>query len=77
MVGDSLSYVDLSMAQTIAGLGYAFPRASKTVLRSCPGLRALHDKVFDRRRIKAYAASSRRPPFSNEDLFRRYPELDA
>ncbi len=35
MVGDSLSYVDLSMAQTIAGLGYAFPRASKNEDELC------------------------------------------
>ena len=76
-VGDSLTYVDLSLAQVIAGLGYAFPRASRRNLRSCPRLQALHDKVFARRRIQAYVASPRRLPFNQEDIFRHYPELDA
>jgi len=77
MVGTSLTYVDLSLAQVIAGLGYAFPRASRKNLRSCPRLQALHDKVFARRRIQAYMASPRRLPFNQEDIFRHYPELDA
>jgi len=77
MAGERLSYVDLSMAQVVAGLRYAFPRASGTALRSCPRLRALHDAVFARPRIKRYVASGRRLAFNNDDLFRRYPELDA
>lgn len=77
MVGDALSYVDLSVAQVIAGLNYAFPRASRKVMRACPRLRALHEAVFARPRIAAYAASPRRLRFNNDDIFRRYRELDA
>jgi glutathione S-transferase len=76
LVGPRLSYVDLSMAQVIAGLRYAFPRASRRSLRTCPRLRALHEQVFARPRIKRYVASGRRLAFNNEGVFRRYPELD-
>ena len=76
MVGARLSYADLSMAQVIAGLKYAFPQASARTLRRRPRLRALHQAVFDRPRIARYAASGRRLDFNNEDLFRHYPELD-
>jgi glutathione S-transferase len=77
MVGRALSYVDLSMAQVVAGLRYAFPAASSKALRACPRLRALHDAAFARPRIKRYVASGRRLAFNNDDLFRRYRELDA
>ncbi|MGO9804391.1 MAG: glutathione S-transferase [Steroidobacteraceae bacterium] len=76
MAGARLSYADLSMAQVLAGLDYALPRATRRALRRRPRLRRLHDAVFDRPRIARYAASGRRLPFSNEDLFRHYPELD-
>ena len=76
MVGARLSYVDLSMAQVVAGLRYAFPIASRRALRACPRLRTLHDEVFARPRIRRYAASGRRLAFNNDDLFRHYPELD-
>ncbi|MGH8288077.1 MAG: glutathione S-transferase [Steroidobacteraceae bacterium] len=76
MVGARISYVDLSMAQVIAGLRYAFPLASRRVLRTCPRLRALHDEVFGRPCIERYVASARRLAFTNDGIFRRYPELD-
>lgn len=76
MVGAKVTYVDLSLAQVIAGLRYAFPIASRRALRGCPRLRALHDAVFARPRIRRYVASERRLAFNNDDLFRRYPELD-
>ncbi|HUD24735.1 MAG TPA: glutathione S-transferase [Burkholderiaceae bacterium] len=76
MVGTRVSHVDLSMAQVVAGLRYAFPSASRKALRGCPGLRALYDDVFSRPRVRRYAASGRRLPFNNDDIFRRYPELD-
>ena len=76
MVGSRITYADLSLAQVIAGLRYAFPRASRRALRDCPRLRGLHDDVFARPRIKRYVASERRIAFNNDDIFRRYPELD-
>ena len=76
LAGKRLSYADISMAQVVAGLRYAFPAASRKALRTCPRLRALHDEVFARPRIKRYVASGRRLAFNNDDIFRRYPELD-
>jgi len=76
LVGARLTYADLSMAQLLAGLRYAFPRASARALRRRPRLCALHDAAFARPRIARYLASGRRVAFNNEDLFRRYPELD-
>lgn len=75
MAGRSLTYADLSMAQVIAGLRYAFPAAIRGALRSRTRLARLHDAVFDRPRIRRYADSGRRLGFNNDDVFRRYPEL--
>jgi glutathione S-transferase len=76
MVGARASYADLSMAHVLAGLKYAFPKASNKALRNRPRLRALHDAVYERPGIARYLASDRRLAFNNEDLFRHYPELD-
>ncbi len=75
MVGARITYVDLSMAQVIAGLRYAFPATMRNALRSRPRLRKLHDAAFARPRIARYVASERRLAFNNDDIFRRYPEL--
>ncbi len=77
MLGRSVSYVDLSMFQVIAGLRYAFPKAMQRLEPDYPGLAALHAKVAARPNIAAYLASERRVPFNDNDIFRHYPELDA
>jgi glutathione S-transferase len=76
MVGRSLTYVDLSMFQVIAGLRYAFPKTMASVEADIPGLVALHDKVAARPNIAAYLASERRIPFNQDGIFRHYPELE-
>lgn len=75
MVGDKLTYVDLSAAQVIEGLSYAFPAATRKALAERPRLAKLRDAVFARPRIRRYVASKRRLAFNNDGLFRRYPEL--
>jgi glutathione S-transferase len=77
MVGARLTYVDLSAAQIIAGLRYAFPKASERALRSRPRLRDLHRAAFDRPRIRRYLQSERRLAFNNDGIFRHYAQLDA
>jgi len=77
LVGGATSYVDLSMFQVLTGLAYAFPRGWARAAGSCPGLVALRDRVAARPRIAAYLTSSRRIPFNEDGIFRRYPELDA
>jgi glutathione S-transferase len=77
LVGRRLTYVDLSIFQNIAGLCYAFPKHMKRFEKKVPGLVALHDRVAQRPRIKAYLASERRIPFNEWGIFRHYKELDA
>ncbi len=74
--GEQLSYVDLSLFQTVAGLDYAFPRAMAGLAARISRLRALHDQVAARPRIAAYLASPRRLAFNQHGIFRHYPELD-
>ncbi|HVK74431.1 MAG TPA: glutathione S-transferase [Kofleriaceae bacterium] len=76
VLGDAVSYVDLSLFHTIAGLRFAFPRAMGRVADATRGLAALHDRVAARPRIAAYLASPRRLPFDRNDIFRDYPALD-
>ena len=76
-VGRRLSYVDLSLFQIIEGLRYAFPKRMKRFEKKIPGLVALHDRVAQRPRIKAYLASKRRIPFSQWGIYRYFKELDA
>jgi glutathione S-transferase len=76
LAGAMPTYADLSMFQMIAGLRYAFPRTMKRLEPVYPLLMALHDRVVARKRIKAYLKSKRRVPFNNDDIFRRYKELD-
>jgi glutathione S-transferase len=76
LVGETLSYVDLSMFQVLSGLGYAFPRAMARVAPTMPALTALRDRVALRPPIAAYLRSIRRVPFNETGIFRRYPELD-
>ena len=77
LLGDRLSYVDLSMFQMLAGLSYAFPRAMERLASKIPRIRALGKHVAERPRTAAYLASNRRVAFSTHGLFRHYPELDA
>ena len=76
LVGGRLSYVDLSLFQVVEGLLHAFPKATRRVLRRTPLVAALHAGVPDHGRLAAYLASERRLPPNEQDLFRRYPELD-
>ena len=76
LVGDAVSYVDLSLFQVVEGLRYALPRAMAAVEPKVPRVVALHDRVAARPNIAAYLASKRRLAFNENGIFRRYPELD-
>jgi len=72
----SVTYVDLSMFQVLAGLHYAFPKLMARLTPEHPKLAALHERVQALPRIAAYLASPRRMAFNQHGLFRHYPELD-
>ena len=77
LAGQRLTYADLSLAQVVAGLRYAFPESAPKALKRCARVAAMHDAVFALPRIASYVASDRRVPFNNDDLFRRYDDLPA
>lgn len=76
LVGDAPTYADLSVFQAVEGLAYAFPKAAGRALAEAPHVAALHARVKARPRIAAYLASERRQAPNEDDIFRRYPELD-
>lgn len=76
LVGDSLTYADLSLFQLVAGLRYAFPKATARALAHTPAIVKLYANVARRQRVHEYLQSPRRIPFNEEGIFRAYPELD-
>jgi glutathione S-transferase len=76
MLGAKWTPVDTSLFQLIEGLSYAFPRRIGALMPSYPRLRAVHSAVAQIDGIAAYLASDRRLPFTEQGLFRHYPELD-
>jgi glutathione S-transferase len=76
LLGEKVTYADLSLFQVVEGLTYAFPKAMGRITRKTPQLMALADRVRVRPNIAAYLASPRRITFNDEGIFRHYPELD-
>ncbi len=76
LVAASLTYADLSLFQLVAGLRYAFPKATARALAKAPAVARLHDNVARRQRVHDYLQSKRRIAFNQEGIFRAYPELD-
>lgn len=74
--GRRISYADLSLFQLVAGLDYAFPKAMKRAARKMRRVRALSEGAASRPRVARYLASDKRAAFSEDDIFRHYPELD-
>jgi glutathione S-transferase len=77
LVGNRMSYADLSLFHLVEGLRYAFPQAAQKNLARMRLLLAVHGRVASHPRVAAYLKSERRLPFNEEGIFRRYPELDA
>lgn len=77
LLGDQLSYVDLSLFQMVRGLQYAFPNAMEALADQMTRVLAVSDLVAKRPNINAYLASDRRLAFNEHGIFRHYPELDA
>jgi glutathione S-transferase len=76
LVGDGLTYADLSLFQVMDGLHYAFPNLMSRIGSDYPMVAALHERVRKEPRIAAYLKSKRRHKPNENDLFRHYPELD-
>jgi len=76
LVGDRITYADLSLFQLLSGLEYAFPKAYAREIEKMPLLTSLKKRVSERPNIAAYLKSDRRVFFNENGIFRRYPELD-
>lgn len=76
VLGETFSYPDLSLAHTVDGLQYAFPKSFAHHQRTVPHLIAHREHTFARPRIAAYRSSPRHQGFNNAGIFRQYPELD-
>lgn len=76
LLGDTFSYVDLSLFQLMRGLEYAFPHALTVLNPDIPHIQNLCQRVADRPAIAAYLQSDRCIPFNLYGIFRHYPELD-
>lgn len=76
LVGDFLTYVDLSLFQVLEGLRYAFPHAVREATAPLKRIWQLHDRVMNHASITGYLASERRIDFNEDGIFRHYPELD-
>jgi glutathione S-transferase len=76
LVGDGVTYADLSAFQVVEGLRYAFPNATAAALAKSPRLAGLAEAVRRLPNIAAYLTSPRRIAFNEQGIFRRYPELD-
>lgn len=76
LVGDRLSYADLSLFQVMTSLDYAFPRLMGEIGEEYRRLEALVRRVGERPNIARYLQSDRRLANNEDDLFRHYPELD-
>ncbi|WP_102959487.1 glutathione S-transferase family protein [Mangrovicella endophytica] len=77
LVGETLTYADLGLFQVMAGLTYAFPRRMAAIAADYPGIAGLVMLVAAEPTLIAYLGSDRRLPFSEDGIFRHYPELDA
>ena len=77
LIGDQLSYPDLSVFQIVEGLRYAFPNAFKNLEHHYTKVIDLRNAVAVRPNIMTYLQSDRRIPFNTHGVFRYYPELDS
>jgi glutathione S-transferase len=76
VLGARWSYADLSLFQLVEGLSYAFPRRMAALAEDIPLTLALRDHVKALPELADYLAGDRRLPFSEDGIFRHYPELD-
>lgn len=76
MVGDRVTYADLSLFQILGGLEHAFPRAFARLIGDYPAISAIARAVPGTGRLPDYLSSDRRQDFNETGIFRLYPELD-
>lgn len=76
LLGNRITYADLSLFQLVEGLRYAFPRNMTRIEKKFHLIPPLCERVATRPRMAEYLASDRRLPFNENGIFRHYKELD-
>lgn len=76
LLGENVTYPDLSLFQVVEGLRYAFPKRMKTVEADLSQVPRVVSRVRELENVASYLASDRRLPFNEHGIFRHYPELD-
>lgn len=77
LYGGKFTYADLVLYQSLDGVKFAFPNATKRIEKEGKFTKVfeLYHAVQERPRIKEYLASERRQKYSM-GIYRNYPELD-
>jgi glutathione S-transferase len=75
VLGEQWTHVDTSLFQLLEGLDYMFPNRMAEL--DYPRLALCREAVMEIEGIDAYLGSERRLAFSEDGLFRHYPELDS
>jgi glutathione S-transferase len=76
MVGDALTYADLSLFHVVRGLDYAFPLAFGEIRQNYPQILGVAERIGNLPEISRYLQSENCVPFNEDGIFRHYPELD-
>lgn len=76
VLGEYWSHVDTSLYQVMEGIDYAFPNLARQLDDQFPNMQALQGAVPEIAGVREYLQSDQRTPFSEDGLFRHYPELD-
>lgn len=77
LMGNAVTYADLSLFQIMDGLDYAFPQKMKGMNQAHARLKNLHGRIASEEKLQPYFASGQRLPHSTDGIFRHYPELEA
>ena len=77
LFGAQMTYPDVMLFQLVDGIRFAFPNRTQSIFDETPLICSLVEAVRTEPTIKAYLASNRRRPFSENGIFRRLPELDS
>lgn len=75
LVGNKLTYADLTTWQVLDGLLFAFPKEMEVRKREFEDLFKFYEALKEEKGLKEYLKSGRRLPYG-DGVFRHYPELD-
>lgn len=75
LVGEKLTYADLTVWQVLDGLLFAFPKEMEVRKKESSELFKFYEALKEEKGLKEYLKSERRLPYG-DGLFRKYPELD-